>query len=112
MHRRIIGPTFCNDSRSMRNKKMKGLTLHHDIKRLLLTLVSLALFAPLIHGGVKTVRQESLTQNTGKLALEANLVNVAIVVTDVRGQYVPGLKMDDFAIFDDKIKQSIAQFSE
>jgi len=91
---------------------MKGSTLHHHIKRLILALVSLALFAPLIHGGGKPVQQESLAQKTGKLALEANLVNVAIAVTDARGQYVPGLAADDFAIFDDWIKQPIAHFSD
>lgn len=40
-----------------------------------------------------------------------DLVNVTATVSDDRGRFVPGLQQDDFAIFEDGIRQDITHFS-
>ncbi len=45
------------------------------------------------------------------LSVQANLVEVRIVVRDAKGQPVPGLKQSDFQIFDNGKPQTISAFS-
>ena len=50
--------------------------------------------------------------NSGpKILLESNLVNVLVTVTDSYGKVVTGLKSDNFQVYDDKVGQKIAEFS-
>jgi len=44
--------------------------------------------------------------------LPANIVNVTISVTDPYGRFVTGLGKDHFELFDDKVKQQIAHFTD
>jgi Ca-activated chloride channel family protein len=44
--------------------------------------------------------------------LPANIVNVTISVTDPYGRFVTGLGKDHFEVFDDKVKQQIAHFTD
>src|SRR6476619_5449086 len=39
------------------------------------------------------------------------LVNVTATVTDKNGRFVPGLKQDDFIIYEDNVKQDVSHFS-
>ncbi len=45
------------------------------------------------------------------IRVETNLVTVNVAVTDKNGNYVKGLKKDDFEILDNRIKQPIDNFS-
>lgn len=47
-----------------------------------------------------------------KLTLETELVNVTVTVTDLYGRYVTGLKKEHFEVYDDKVLQQIAHFSD
>jgi Ca-activated chloride channel family protein len=44
--------------------------------------------------------------------LNTNLVGVTVTVTDSYGRFVTGLSKDQFEVYDDKIKQDIALFSD
>ena len=51
-------------------------------------------------------------QADGKIILDTEVVNVIISVTDPYGRFVTGLGKDHFEVFDDKIKQQIAHFTD
>lgn len=46
------------------------------------------------------------------IVIGANLVDVAVSVSDSQGRFVPGLTKDEFEIFDDGVKQQVAHFSD
>ncbi len=46
------------------------------------------------------------------IVLDTGIVNVTISVTDPYGRFVTGLGKDHFDVFDDKVKQQIAHFSD
>jgi VWFA-related protein len=52
------------------------------------------------------------TPPTGTIRVESNVVEVGVVVRDKQGKPVPGLKPDDFKIFDEGKEQPISQFAE
>jgi Ca-activated chloride channel homolog len=47
-----------------------------------------------------------------RLTLGTDIVNVTISVTDPYGRFVTGLGKDHFELFDDKVKQQIAHFTD
>lgn len=47
-----------------------------------------------------------------KVTLGTDIVNVIISVTDSYGRFVTGLGKDHFEVFDDKVKQQIAHFTD
>lgn len=51
-------------------------------------------------------------QADGKIILDTEVVNVIISVTDPYGRFVTGLGKDHFEVFDDKVKQQIAHFTD
>lgn len=51
-------------------------------------------------------------QADGKITLDTEVVNVIISVTDPYGRFVTGLGKDHFEVFDDKVKQQIAHFTD
>ncbi|PYT02753.1 MAG: VWA domain-containing protein [Acidobacteria bacterium] len=51
-------------------------------------------------------------QVDGKITLDTEVVNVIISVTDPYGRFVTGLGKDHFEVFDDKVKQQIAHFTD
>lgn len=48
---------------------------------------------------------------TFKFRSSVELVNVAVTVTDGTGRFVPGLRQEDFRIFEDGVEQPITHFS-
>ncbi|HKP87613.1 MAG TPA: VWA domain-containing protein [Blastocatellia bacterium] len=52
------------------------------------------------------------TQTQDKIILGTGVVNVIVSVTDPYGRFVTGLTKDHFDIFDDKVKQQIAHFTD
>lgn len=47
-----------------------------------------------------------------KVILNTSIVNITVSVTDSYGRFVTGLGKDHFDLFDDKVKQQIAHFSD
>ena len=45
------------------------------------------------------------------IRLDVQRVNVGVVVTDPRGQFVRGLKREDFHVFDNNVEQPITEFA-
>jgi Ca-activated chloride channel family protein len=60
--------------------------------------------------GPGTAKQGSGAKQDGALKLSATLVNVAAIVTDHSGQFVPKLTKDDFVLSEDGTAQQIAFF--
>jgi Ca-activated chloride channel family protein len=48
----------------------------------------------------------------GRITLGANVVNVTVSLTDPYGRFVTGLGKDHFEVFDDKVQQQIAHFTD
>ena len=46
------------------------------------------------------------------LHVEATLVNVPVLVTTKDGQFIPGLKADNFKIYEDGVQQQISSFNQ
>jgi len=56
--------------------------------------------------------QTSLEQQQAEaIVVSSNLVTVNVIVTDREGRYVKGLKAEQFALYDNNIRQQIAHFS-
>jgi Ca-activated chloride channel family protein len=55
-------------------------------------------------------RQERPTGQGFSFRTGVNLINVTVTVTDDRGRFVPGLKADDFEVYEDGERQAISQF--
>jgi Ca-activated chloride channel homolog len=47
-----------------------------------------------------------------KIVIGANLVNIAVAVSDTQGRFVPGLSKDEFEVFDNGVRQQVAHFSD
>lgn len=57
-------------------------------------------------------KQDPQKQETGEIIkFETNLVVLNVTITDGNDRYVPGLKQDDFKIFEDKVPQKIVDFN-
>lgn len=54
--------------------------------------------------------QPSAAGDDGVLRVETNLVNIPVSVFDRDGLYIPGLRQNDFKIFEDGVEQTIAYF--
>jgi VWFA-related protein len=48
---------------------------------------------------------------TQTIHINVELVNVGVIVTDSRGNFVPGLRREDFHVFDNGTEQPITQFA-
>ena len=63
---------------------------------------------PLLFGGVTVTAQE----DASRLRVQVVLVQLNIAVTDSHGNYVAGLKPEDFTIVEDNISEKMATFEE
>lgn len=45
------------------------------------------------------------------IRIETNLVTVNVAITDNKGNYIKGLKREDFEVYDNRVKQEIENFS-
>ncbi|MGH9604253.1 MAG: VWA domain-containing protein [Terracidiphilus sp.] len=57
-------------------------------------------------------RRPAAQDNSGRLHLNVDLVELNVAVTDRKGNYVSGLRPQDFRITEDKIPEKIASFDE
>ena len=49
-------------------------------------------------------------QEDKSIKLQATLVSVPVIVSDRQGRYVGGLKLEDFTLYKDRVRQTIAAF--
>lgn len=72
-------------------------------------LLSLTLLAMLSLGAGRTVGGQ---EDNSRLRIQVVLVELNIAVTDSKGNYINGLKPEDFQIIEDKIPEKMATFEE
>ena len=73
----------------------------------------LVIIAAVVVAGVGTRAQQSsqTTSNPGfQFKTSVDLINVTATVTDSQGRFVPGLRMEDFEVYEDGKLQTISQF--
>jgi len=69
----------------------------------------LLLFVPLsISGGARMAAQD----DSSRIHVSVVLVQLSVAVTDRKGNYVSGLRPEDFAIMEDNILEKTATFEE
>jgi Ca-activated chloride channel homolog len=66
------------------------------------------LFSVPLTGG----RGGAAAQDNSRIQVNVVLVQLSVAVTDRKGNYVSGLRPEDFAIFEDKIQEKTATFEE
>lgn len=71
-------------------------------------LLFLALFAVAFFGGVGTIAQD----DANSIHVNVVLVQLNVAVTDRKGNYISGLRPEDFAIYEDNIPEKTATFEE
>lgn len=69
--------------------------------------VAVVAFAGTTAGG----QQQPPAESGFKFRSGVELVNVTATVTDSSGRFVPGLRKEDFAVYDDGVPQTISNFS-
>ena len=70
--------------------------------------------AVLIAGGVKVAGQRQDDQKKDdafRFKSGVELINVTATVTDRSGRFVPGLRQEDFTIYEDNVRQDVTHFS-
>jgi Ca-activated chloride channel family protein len=72
----------------------------------------IAIAAGMLVAGVATRAQQSQTKpNPGFVfRTSVDLINVTATVTDSQGRFVPGLRMEDFEVYEDGKLQTVSQF--
>jgi len=63
-------------------------------------------------GGQKGNDKKLAQKQAPGIVLNTDLVSVTVTVTDTYGRFVTGLSKDQFEVYDDKIRQTIAHFSD
>ncbi len=76
-------------------------------KRMILFLAVLAV--PLSGRGPRASAQQD---NQSRIQVNVVLVQLSVAVTDNKGNYISGLKPEDFAIYEDKIPEKASSFEE
>src|ERR1051325_9483143 len=68
--------------------------------------------APVNASATDDTKAPKLVKPDGQIVLGVGVVNVIVSVTDPYGRFVTGLGKDHFDVFDDKVKQQIAHFTD
>lgn len=89
---------------SIRIKSLKGLPLAGTRN---LMPAALALLLLLLTLPVSNAQQ---AQPVEVIKIDSNLVSVPVIVSDRENRYLPGLRVDDFKLYDNNAQQSIAFF--
>ncbi|HEX8772427.1 MAG TPA: VWA domain-containing protein [Pyrinomonadaceae bacterium] len=59
-----------------------------------------------------TPKRPATGNDDGTVVINADLITLTVTVTDAYGRYVSGLEKKHFTVFDDKVEQEIAFFSD
>jgi Ca-activated chloride channel homolog len=74
-----------------------------------------ALAALVIAAAAVPTAQQQQSQPQGgdgfRFRTGVELINVAVTVTDSSGRFVPGLRRDDFVVYEDEVRQDVTHFS-
>jgi Ca-activated chloride channel homolog len=72
-----------------------------------------ALVAIVIAAGAVTTAQQPETQSGDgfRFRTGVDLINVAVTVTDTSGRFVPGLRREDFIVYEDEVRQEVTHFN-
>jgi Ca-activated chloride channel family protein len=72
-----------------------------------------ALAAIVIAAGAVTTAQQTQTQSGDgfRFRTGVDLINVAVTVTDTSGRFVPGLRREDFMVYEDEVRQDVTHFN-
>ena len=62
--------------------------------------------------GLSRIQAQTPTQKDQPLKLATDLVSLKVTVADSFGRVVTGLKKENFTVYDDKVQQQIAHFTE
>src|SRR5262245_20973368 len=65
-------------------------------------------------GAVLTAQPQSSQPQNGdgvRFRTGVDLINVAVTVTDGSGRFVPGLRREDFIVYEDDARQDVTHFS-
>jgi len=65
-------------------------------------------------GAVLTAQQQPSQPQNGdgfRFRTGVELINVAVTVTDGSGRFVPGLRREDFIVYEDEVRQDVTHFS-
>jgi Ca-activated chloride channel homolog len=69
------------------------------------------LATPLILASLHAYQPPSQTVDGTSFKSAVELIHVNVTVLDSKGQFVPGLRMEDFAVYEDDEPQTVTQFS-
>lgn len=58
-----------------------------------------------------TQEQEQVPAPSQTIRVDVQRVNVGVIVTDSRGQFVRGLKREDFHVYDNNVEQPVTEFA-
>jgi Ca-activated chloride channel homolog len=72
--------------------------------------MTIPLFLMLCFSGFIVEARAQDSRRDDVIKIDTNLVSVPVVVRDRQGRYVPGLKMEDFTLYQDGVKQTISFF--
>ena len=83
-----------------------------DVFKLMLVVVLMSLLVgPLSLAQQQELKREHQEQQGGAIKLATDLVALNVMVTDRNGRAVPGLKKEDFKIYENGIEQPVSFFS-
>jgi Ca-activated chloride channel homolog len=68
--------------------------------------------APVTASSTDSAKAPKIVRPDDKIVLNTGVVNVIVSVTDPYGRFVTGLGKDHFDVFDDKVRQQIAHFTD
>src|SRR5258708_7002240 len=86
-------------------KQYTGMVNPPMFRKISITLLSvIAILSCVVAGPAHRVSQDE------EIKLGATLVNVPVIVSDAEGRYIPGLKLSDFSLYQDDVKQKISFF--
>jgi len=61
---------------------------------------------------IPTAAQTQKQESDQTIKIETTLVSVPVIVSDRQGRYIAGLKVSDFTLYEDRVKQQIAFFAD
>lgn len=80
----------------------------HNRRKITQYILCSAVLAVAFFGGAGTVAQD----DSSNIHVNVVLVQLNVAVTDRKGNYISGLRPEDFVIYEDKIKEKTATFEE
>src|SRR5881396_2689150 len=85
----------------------------HQMRSFGVVSAGIALLAISVHGQQQPPAPKPADQDDGfRFKSGVELVNVTATVSDASGRFVPGLRQDDFIVYEDDVAQTVTHFSD